>query len=407
MSRQNKKIQNKFQELGGIDTLERFKSIAEDSTSGMENIYRSLKNYYLFRELKKIHIDVTPHIDVLSEEDPDYILDVYEKALDDLAINVRGINSPENIGDGACAFIDSLELRPDVGMDLPFPIINGLTRGLRKRSLIAIGAHTNVGKSRYVSKIADYISVKHAEKSLIISTEMTKGEMTLQMVTDIANDQFLGEDDKIEERDIAVYNITPVQKEGIKKAAAYLEKHSNIDFICTNVYDIKTLERMIKRAAIMGTDYIFIDVLKPMRAESAKSDMAEWQMYTMTAERLKQLAINLGLCIIVTMQLKSGTEKERDLTYSHISIGSHIAHVLDVCLLFRDISYEEKTECGFRDPDTKQTYPLDGSSRYMTCKIAKNRAGQAGQQIVLKVRKGHMEFEEQGFLTQNLTNVII
>lgn len=406
ISRQNKDVKAKFKEYGGLETLERFKNVANSATDGIENAYRSLKNYYLFRKLDDIHIDVRPFIEQMKDEDGDYVINMYEKYLDDLATHVRGINSPENIGNKAKEHIERLKLKPDVGITIPFPIVSGMIRGLKKGSLIALGAHTNRGKSRFVSKIWRYISMDKDYKSLLISTEMTADEMRLQLFTDIANSEFLSDENKIEERDIAAQNLTAIQEEALIKSAEYLETYCHGDFICTNTYDIKTLERMIKRAVILGTEYIFIDVLKPMRGESIKSDMAEWQRYTMTAERLKQLAIKLDICIVITTQLKSGTEDVKDLSYSHISIGSHIAHVLDVCLLFRDLSRDEIDQDKYQDVETGQVFPLESNKKYMTCKIAKNRQGEVGEQIVMEVRKGYMEFEEKGYLVSGFKDVI-
>lgn len=406
ISRQKKATQKKFEEYGGTETLDRFKAVAIDSSGSMEKIYRNLKNYYIFRELDKVHIDVTPFLDKFQEEDPDFIIDVYEKMFEDLAVNVRGINTPNNIGEGATNYFETLEVAPDVGIDIPFPIINGTIRGLRKGSLIAIAAHTNRGKSRIISKIVNHISIKDDYRTLLVSTEMTKNEMLLQLATDIANSNFLSKSEAIEERDIAAQNITDEQKEAIGKAAEFIEENSDVDFICTNVYDYKTLERLIKRSVLQGCEYIFIDVLKPMRGEQRSGDMSEWQMYTMTAEKLKQLAIKLDISIVITMQLKTGTENDRNPSFSDLATGTHVAHVLDCLLMFRDIEYDELVNATYREVGSRQPLPLDVNKKYMSCGIAKNRAGRAGDQVVIETRKGHMEFKELGYLNRSAVNVV-
>ena len=74
--------------------------------------------------------------------------------------------------------------------------------------------------------------------------------------------------------------------------------------------------------------------------------------------------------------------------------------------MFRDIEYEELSNATYRKKGDRQALPLDVDKKYMSCAIAKNRAGQAGAQVLIETQKGHMVFKELGYLNRAPVNVV-
>lgn len=399
VDKQKPSVKDKFREAGGYETLEEIKGFTADASHNIEKTFDTLKTYYVFRELADHKVEIEPLVDELKDKPPQVILDSFDNMINNISINLCGVHEPENLSVGTEKFLKNLEVSPDIGIDIPFPMLNSYLRGLRKGTATCIAAHTNRGKTRIITDILSHISVIGDYKTLFISTEQTETEMKLQFLTNIYN-QVICQDpsNRIDERQIATQDITETQKQGLYEAAEYFEENCKIDFLCTNMYDLKTLERLIKRAELKGCDVVIIDVLKPMRSKKMNTNLAEWQVYSHTVERLRDLAIEFGLAVLFTAQLKPGTEDKTELTISDLALGTHIAFVLDACLIFRDIGYEEIPKVSYQPQGDTQRYPLEEGNRYMSCKIAKNRAGMNGIQIAFRARHGFVKFTELGIL---------
>ena len=387
--------QGEFKELGGLDTLERMRVVAAESVDDMTPIYTKLKTYYAMREMQERGIDMEKYYDIFKNESPEFLIENYERFLNKVSLNLKGIDSPENIGNGMTSFIEELQKHPDIGIDLPHDLLNRYLRGLRMKTVNCIAAHTNRGKTRIVTDILVHTSIHNNHKALLISTEMTKEEMKLQFLTSIYNHLYT-DDEYLSESTIATNNTTPRQKERLIAAAQYFEKNCDIDFICVNIYDYETLKRYIKQAEMNGVELVVIDVLKPMR--SGELVLQEWQQYPRTVEQLKELMIELNMTLLFTAQLTTQSVNDRDLDVNNIANGTQISHVLDSLLIWRDIPYKELELAAYIPPGNSDddTMPFDLTKRYMVCKIAKNRSGMAGVELAFEANRGAVTFEEMG-----------
>ena len=74
---------------------------------------------------------------------------------------------------------------PDMGLPIPFPIMNDVFRGLKKKSVMAVGMLSNAGKSRYMAKLIAYITLVRKEKVLVMLNEMTVEEMRYALITTV------------------------------------------------------------------------------------------------------------------------------------------------------------------------------------------------------------------------------
>lgn len=152
-----------------------------------------------------------------------------------------------------------------------------------------------------------------------------------------------------------------------------------------------------------GVELVVIDVLKPMRSADQVAQLQEWQQYPRTVELLKDLMIELDISLLFTAQLTTQSVNDKDLDINNIANGTQISHVLDSLLIFRDVQYSELENSSYIPKGNKEedALPFDTHKRYMVCKIAKNRSGMAGAELVYEVNRGAVTFDELGMYVRN------
>lgn len=75
------------------------------------------------------------------------------------------------------------------GLELPFPILSSVFKGLRRGETMAYAMPSNSGKSRFTINLASYLAFIHHKKVLIISNEMSEEKMKLCLITTVLNNK--------------------------------------------------------------------------------------------------------------------------------------------------------------------------------------------------------------------------
>ena len=75
------------------------------------------------------------------------------------------------------------------GLELPFPILSSVFKGIRKGETMAYAMPSNSGKSRFTINLASYLAFIHKKKVLIISNEMSEEKMKLCLITTVLNNK--------------------------------------------------------------------------------------------------------------------------------------------------------------------------------------------------------------------------
>ena len=281
---------------------------------------------------------------------------------------------------------------------------------LRGGTCGAIASCTNMGKSRIVTRILTETSIKNGVRATLISTEMQRDEMQLQFVVCVNNNIIATHPDEIiEEGDIAKGLLSARQKQSLAKALDYVEEHSKIAFICTNIYDTATLKKLYKQEAMKGSKIIVTDVFKAQRNSGAEKGLSEWQALSLSAEILKQMSIELNICVLFTLQLNSSVLQTGELNYASLALATHIAFVLDYLFAFREITWQEKTKNQIKLHKADGVFngelcDFDKNKSYFLCKLIKNRAGQNGVETIMEADRGRLLFSELGYLSRGNKN---
>lgn len=108
LDEKDKSYQKQFQEIGGFELLNRLVEVSIDSTSTFDPIYTRLKTYYAMRELEDQGIDVGKYFDAFKDKSPEFLIENYERFLNRVSLNLKGIESAENLGNGMKDFVEEL-----------------------------------------------------------------------------------------------------------------------------------------------------------------------------------------------------------------------------------------------------------------------------------------------------------
>ena len=164
------------------------KEMAE-SDYQMEDIYIELKKLFILRKnylempIKEIQEKIVEIIDykLYSEMSPEEVISAIKQVNDTEKFKRAILNK------GLSAFLKLGDNNLTNGLDLPFPILTSVFKGIRKGETMAFAMPSNTGKSRFTIQVAAYTAFVHKKKVLIISNEMSEEKMRLCLITTILN----------------------------------------------------------------------------------------------------------------------------------------------------------------------------------------------------------------------------
>ena len=334
-------------------------------------------------------------------------------------------------------FLLSGENNLNSGLNLPFPILSSVFKGIRKGETMAYAMPSNSGKSRFTIDIAAYIAYKHRKKVLIVSNEMSEEKMKLCLITTIVNNEeiqklhghklritegeilefhYKADDDKKVEIDKNGYvlrhegeSLEEFTKRLLECSTQFREvievtewiqnqKENQIFFVNITDHTNDELEKIILNYYYKEKiEYMFYDTLKPDTENIGNSEELK-----KTATILSNLAQNLNIFIGSSLQLTESNRSPLNLDVNDLAACRTVKEVLDTLCLIKQIhnddlelyeySYEEvPTECfdleKSKNPDV----------RYYACVVDKNRAG-AKPKVVFRLNLAYNEWEELGYL---------
>lgn len=402
----NDKIK-KWQEIKGFDILDKLVEFSK-SVDKFETVYKKLKVYNVFRYLKKQGFSIEQDLDRLKDKDADYIVKYYENKLVKSANYIRNINDSELIGKDMLKVYEKYKEEPSVGIEIPFPIIDSITRGWRLNTVYAHAMHSGYGKSRLAVNIMSYISMVYKVPVLLCVNEQDKEEIELMLLTSIANNLFRKKYGlKINESDIALGRLKGDADRMLYDAAKFIQENTNLHIYEMQNWDLNSIKMILKRNKLKGIDYAVVDTFKAMRG--LNMHMSDWQQFVYTAEKLKEIVgsekkggLNMGLWL--TLQMTDDSLLTQIMNSTALATGKQVKHHLDYLMMFRPITAKEKETMKVKINMPNNSFngsiqSLDLKQEYYLGVVDKNRGGRDKQKIIYKVDKGAMIFEEMGYMT--------
>lgn len=404
-----------YKQYGGWKTIESWMQLA--LLDDFKNYFEILKKYSLLREYDRNGFNVNkilehPKFELFTAVD---IYRLVRSKVDRIHTVILTNNEAEILNEKVIEMINNCLEKPDMGLTIPYPILNDLFRGLRTKNMIAVGMLSNAGKSRFMFKIIAYLALVLKQKVMVLLNEMSIEDMRYCLLTTVINNPEFQElhniklnkkereitlglykDDKgnfiYRERDeygnyiesledyIKRLSLNSSEYINIIKIAQWIESETKgLIFVkdVSSSYDDKNLEYEIRKANLVnGIKYIFYDTLKnPINA------VGDWAALKATTTKLKELATQLDIFIYGSIQLTDDTNyvQPLELNSSNIASCKHLKHVIDGLCLFKEINKEDYYKYYYYnsiddwgEPECKQ---LDLNKRYYACLIDKNRAG--------------------------------
>lgn len=403
-----------FNTYGGLKLLKTWKDIANEKD--FENYYNIVKKYALLREYSKRGFNTDkilnhPKFNIMKPHDVfRYINTMANKVYTDIFPQEEASVATKGIKD---LVLDSVEV-PDIGLPLPYTILNEAIRGWRKETFGVTGMLSNEGKTRFLVKLVLNTALQYDEKILVMLNETTEKEFKYCLLTTVLNNKEFQElhgvkirkiekeiseglyrDDngkfvlrKIDEQGNFVETTQEFQQRLHKiskefreviKVSEWIEEQSKGKVFIKEMkeYDDQTLEFEIRKHLITKQiKYYAYDTIK-----SELDSIGDWSALKRTCTILSQLTKELKIAIYGSIQLTDDATHLNvfDLTSNNIANAKQLKHVTDYLFLAKQIPFNTYSQYQYKslNKDWGEQIPtdLDKNKIYYGLKTDKNRAG--------------------------------
>lgn len=246
------------------------------------------------------------------------------------------------------------------GLPTGYPTFDKITGGLANGDMITVGAQTGVGKSFALTGMS--LSVAIAGGSVLyFNLEMSPTEILDRLVANYSNVRLSGlTKGNLSDKE---YNQVLAHREEFEKLNIEIETVGNNGSLTFE--DIRARAQK-KATSPEGLSAIFVDYLQLVSPSAGETGINREQQVASISRKLKMLAMELNIPVVVAVQLRRPAKKEEEeempSIYSIRESGS-IAQDSSVILLL----HRHKTD---KDEDTRKE---ESPAEFI---IAKNRHGQ-------------------------------
>lgn len=403
-----------------------------------------------YTELKKLFVIRKSYLDIPVKEIQPKIVEIldyelYDKmTVEDVKNTVEQVTATEKFKRAVLNqdLTDFLVKGDNVltnGLELPFPILTSVFKGIRKGETSAFAMPSNSGKSRFIINLAANIALVHKKKVLIISNEMSEEKMKLCLITTIVNNleiqKLHGQKLHVSENELLAFKFRPtdpndqtilkdengyiLRNEGesqevfakrlisiseefvevLKVTNWFNEKLKNsIYFIDITDHTNDELKKVIMNYYYKEKiEYVFYDTLK-----TDIDNIGNGEELKKTATILSNLAQNFDMYIGSTLQLAETSTDPINLSVNDMAVSRTVKEVLDTLCLFKQIHTENLGNYQYSLNETdEEVYELekfkDPDVRYYSCVVDKNRAG-AKPKLLFRLNLAYNRWEELGYL---------
>ena len=335
-------------------------------------------------------------------------------------------------------FLEKGENNLTNGLELPFPILSSVFKGIRKGETMAFAMPSNSGKSRFTINIAAYTAFIHKKKVLIISNEMSEEKMKLCLITTVINNPEIqklhGQEISKTEGELLEFKFRPdkdakvnVDDEGFilqeekETRKEFVERLKNVSSefnktiavtdwvnnqINNSIYFINITDHTNDELKKVIMNYYYKEKIEYVFYDTLKTDTANignGEEIKRTATILSNLAQNFNMYICSTLQLMESQTLPINLDVNDLAVSRTVKEVLDTLCLIKQIPRDElgKYQYSLKEVDTEfielKKYD-DPDERYYACVVDKNRAG-AKPKLLFNLNLAYNRWNELGYLS--------
>lgn len=405
-----------YNKYGGWKTLETWMKLSSNEDFDVRSCFDRLKKYSLLREYERRGFN-TAFIKKYKKFDYMTAKDIYKairSQADRINTVIMGDSDIDVLNSKVGDMIDSCLDVPDQGFEIPFATLNEVFMGMQKKTIMALAAMSNAGKSRFMIKLAAYASLVLKKRTLILLNEMTVEKMRKALLTTVINNpeykQLHGIDITKPEREIVMGqyrdengNIIIRERDEhgmfiettqqflervrehseeyrkVKQIADWIEAQSESLIYVKDIssdYSDHILEFEIRKAVITkGVELWFYDTCK-------NEQIGEWAMFKQTVTKLAEICKPLNVFGFLSMQLNDETNSiaPESMNSSCIAEAKQTKHVLDSLIMIKQISKDDYHKYCYKkknDDEWGSDVIADLSPRkmYYCFVVDKNRSG--------------------------------
>lgn len=435
---QNEENLKSYRQYGGYKTLLNLMKMAD--VNDVQSYYNTIKKYSVLREYKNkghnvLKIMEHPRFNLLKASD---VCKIVRASADRVQTTILDDQSAIPLSGGMVKSIKNWLIKPQMGLELPFKILNELFRGLRLGKLYALGFLSNDGKTRLATYLAAFVAFVNREKILFFVNETSEDDIRSCLITTVINNPcfsrlhginigkvereiVLGiyKDDKgnlinrkmddwgnfIEDEEEyinRVYNNSQAFRNVIA-VGEWIDNQTQdtIFFERLKDYSDENLEFKIREAYVSkGIKYFIYDTLKAYKDE-------QWNILKQTTTMLSELMGELNACMWVDIQLSDDSIYADIFSFSsqNIANAKQLKHVLDHLILGKRLLKDEYrkykivlNDTSWTADNTPQEVDLNEKKTYYGFKIDKNRSGNKDKIPVLEVDLDKNYWKELGYL---------
>ena len=270
----------------------------------MQFCSEKLKKLLQARELNSLAEEVQEQIK--AKEEISAVIEKTQNKLFTLTTKeqVENILSPKELSVKILDVVaDAMDKKSSGGIMTRYKDLNYITNGgFQHGELIIIGAKTGKGKTAFAMNMMHDIAVVQKIPSLYINTEMNDKQMANRWVSILTKDQ------NITYRKVATGELTDQEFQHIVES---LDRLNNSGFYSITVPDlnIDNLVSIARRFKVQ-TELRVLVVDYVGRMDTTDNKLQEWQVMKTIAKRLKTLAQQLEITVIMLAQINEGEQLE-------------------------------------------------------------------------------------------------
>lgn len=440
MSQDNDRLKL-YKKYGGYKSIKKWMELA--NLEDVKNYMETIKKYSLLREYDNRGYGVDKIIahkkfNLLKAND---IYKIIRSGADKVSTEILSDEETVAMNNDNVNFIKKWMLKPQMGLEMPFPLLNEMFRGMRLGKMFALGFLSNEGKTRLAVLLASYIAFCKGEKVYFMANETDEDDIRACLLTTVINNDYfkkihgidLGKNEReivlgvytdddgvILERKIDEVNGEFLETEeeylnrvyenssayrNVLKIAEWLDSQegNTIFFERLQDYSDENLEFKIRKMALSrNVKYFIYDTLKGYKDE-------QWNVLKQTTTMLSDLIGELKVYLHVDIQLTDDSVYTDIFEFSsnNIANAKQLKHVLDSLVLGKRLSKEEYHKYrvvpneGIVWGNSNEPIELNLTKTYYALKIDKNRGGNKTKIPILEVDLDKNTWLEVGYLIKS------
>ena len=293
---------------------------------GVEAMIARLKEETRIRKLLQLSDDIRN----LASGDADsaQIVEVAETAL--LSFNASGVErvyiSPQEMAetcmDAVCERMDN-DKRHEKVLYTSFKKLNEITGGFEKGDLVILSGETGTGKSAFAMNMVKDIGITQKRPAIYLNSEMSADQMALRWSAHLASVSHT----KIRNGKISDDEFRRVTGKLDKLYTSQLHTLTIPDLQIANV--VSETRRAKKQHNV---EMVIVDYIGRMDTTNSKN-RDDWQVLKAAAQKLKTMAQEMGLVVVMIAQLNESGK---------LAQSSYMSHEADLWVNLKRISEDDQ-----------------------------------------------------------------